>query len=593
MLSVLLLARVAAAGRGETRQNVLHIVADDMRTSLGLYNSAEARTPHLDALGARDGSLVFENAYCQFPICSPSRNSFMSGLTPDHARVYNFLTDFREARPNATSLPEMFKRAGYRTLGCGKLFHPDHPPRYDEPRSWSPDANGSQAFFDPAWRSCPTHPQASYCVDDSGGGSGGDSLMEDEDTLAYALEQLRFAARPSDSDSDSGGGGGSGGGSGSGASARQQQRRPFYLGVGFHRPHAPFLVPARFYGWFNGSNASVALAAHATMDASAPNISLFGSFPVRTPGDGELVPWHPRSLPLRSDVALEMRRHYHAGVSFVDDLVGQLLAELERLELSSSTVIVFHSDHGYFLGESGEWEKKMLYENAARVPLIVHDPRSSSSSSSSLSSRRSRSATAAATEEEPGGGGGGGGSAGGGRRTTELAELIDLYPTLAALAGLPPPAGVDGVDLSPLLRRPDAAAVTAAAAAAAPSSPPLKAAAFSQYPRCPADDSASSISTHVCINTAADDITFMGYAARTQDFRYVEWRRWLGNGTADWSAGGLVAAELYNCSGRVASAQGVFDVPERNLAAAGPAAFAAQRAALHQLLLGRFVHGTI
>lgn len=317
---------------------------------------------------------------------------------------------------------------------------------------------------------------------------------------------------------------------------------------------APYLVPPRFYAPYNVSSSSV--VTHPTMDPSAPNVSLFGSFPVTTPA-GERVPWHPRALPLRAEVALEMRRHYHAGISFVDELVGRLLAKLGGYEggaVAARTVIVFHSDHGYFLGESGEWEKKLLFESAARVPLLLFDP----------------------SRPQP-------------RRTTELAELIDLYPSMAALAGLPPPPGIDGVDLSPLFLagRADADAD----GRHVPS--PLKPAAFSQYPRCPADHSATSISMHVCINSATEDFDFMGYAVRTQDWRYVEWRAWQGN-ASDWSAAGLVATELYNCTGRVASAAHVFDTAERNLAAAaGTGAFAPQREALHRLLLQRFVHGTL
>ena len=150
---------------GAMRRNVLHIVADDLRTSLGLYGHSEVHTPHLDSLAAK--SLVFENAYCQQPICSPSRNSFMTGLTPNHTKAYNFINYFREARPAAVSLPEYFKsQPGYVALGAGKLYHTTNPPDHDEPQSWSPEPDGTQHYREPAWQKCPPGKGSTFCVDD-------------------------------------------------------------------------------------------------------------------------------------------------------------------------------------------------------------------------------------------------------------------------------------------------------------------------------------------------------------------------------------------------------------------------------------------
>merc|ERR1719460_2776016 len=152
------------------------------------------------------------------------------------------------------------------------------------------------------------------------------------------------------------------------------------------------------------------------MDPSVPDIAMIVNFGIGLE-NGTRYKWDPQHAPVPVEVQLAVRKHYYTAISFVDSLVGLLLTDLQRLGLADSTVIIFHADHGYFMGESGEWEKKMLFENTARVPLLIHDPAHPV-----------------------------------GRRTTELAELVDVYPTAAALAGLPPPARVDGVDLSPVVR---------------------------------------------------------------------------------------------------------------------------------------------
>ena len=222
-----LLVTVVAGATPPSRRNVLHMVADDLRTELSLaYNHPEVSTPNLDGLTKK--SMVFQNAYCQQPICSPSRNSFMSGLSPMHTRAWNFIQYFRQARPNAVSFPQYFKNAGYLALGAGKLYHSDNPPNHDVPASWSPEQTadlaglgpqtgpedgrpipscnlsipGAQAcYYDPQWQRC-THPASTFCVNDTS--------AKGEDGSSAALTKLHFARAKSEG-------------------------KNFYIGCGFHR----------------------------------------------------------------------------------------------------------------------------------------------------------------------------------------------------------------------------------------------------------------------------------------------------------------------------------------------------------------------
>ena len=246
----------SAAGAAE-RRSVLHVVADDLRTDLGFYGAADVQTPHLDALAAR--SLVFENAYCQQPICGPSRNSFMTGLTPQHTRVYNFVQSFRDYVPDAVSLPQFFKaQAGYVALGAGKLYHSGSPKNHDEPLSWS-----NAAYVDPAFHHC-AKPATTFCVDDAL------ARVEDDRTLNVSLGQLRTVARDD---------------------------ALFYVGAGFHRPHFPYIVPAWAAAAYANRTVAAVAPASRVADASVPDVSLIVDFELGLP-NGTRYAWDPRAKPL-------------------------------------------------------------------------------------------------------------------------------------------------------------------------------------------------------------------------------------------------------------------------------------------------------
>jgi len=474
-----LMSLLAVSMAAATRRNVLHIVADDLRPNLHhAYGNKDVITPNLDKLSAR--STVFVNAYSQQPVCSPSRNSFMSGLRPDTTKAWNFKNYWRQARPDAVSFPQHFKAHGYLALGAGKLYHSSNPPNHDQPLSWTQEEDGGdKKYFEPAWRHCPKDPDSglapTFCTDDTL------AMEEDYLTLNATLDHLRLA---------------------------KQLKRNFYVGIGFHRPHADFIVPKNFSDMY--AKRDIAAAVHPLMPASVPDMACINTMGIRTANAS--YHWSPKTQAVPTSVQIQVCKHYYAAVTWVDHLVGLLLEELAALELESNTIIIFHSDHGYFLGESGEWEKKMIFENTARVPLIIFDP-------------------AQPVYE----------------RNAAFAELIDVFPTAAALAGLPPPSGVEGQALL------DAQGVHAVP----------KQAAFSQYPRCiPKNE----ITHHLCTGVPAERFKFMGYSLRTAEWRYTEWREWDGvllKGV--WNSSGLVAHELYNHSGHDADAIDNFDFLEDNI----------------------------
>ncbi|MFM8335816.1 MAG: sulfatase [Opitutaceae bacterium] len=394
---MLLVASLSAAQ--PRRPNVLFIAADDLRTDLGCYGSPEALTPNLDALARR--GVVFERAYCQQAVCNPSRASILTGRRPDTLRVWDLRRHFRETFPAIVTLPQHFKENGYTTLGLGKLFHNESgakPPfPFKDPPSWSEPPLFSDG---PHWADW---------VEEAGGapkGKGGAVQRLDVPDEAYLDGRIAAAAVRR-----------------LGELAREG--RPFFLGVGFWKPHLPFNAPKRYWDLYDRSR--LRPPSPPTMPAGAP--ALAGHTWNELRGYAGM----PKDGPLSAEQIAELRHGYLAGVSFLDAQVGKVMAELGRLGLDRNTLVVFWSDHGFHLGEHDLWGKTANYELDTRVPLIFAGP---------------------------------GVTAGG--RATGLAELLDVYPTLVEAGGLPASVGTEGRSLLPQLRDPTA---------------PGKKLAISQHPR--------------------------------------------------------------------------------------------------------------
>jgi iduronate 2-sulfatase len=385
----LALPAVVALAAPAPRPNVLFIAADDLRTDLGSYGHPEARTPHLDALARR--GVRFTRAYCQQAVCNPSRASVLTGRRPDTLRVWDLRRHFRETLPDVVTLPQHFRLHGYTTVGLGKLFHNESgakPPfPFSDPPSWSepPRFADGPHWADWVWPTDAAAPRAKgaavQCLDVP------DEAYLDGRIAAAAVTRLRELAARSE---------------------------PFFLGVGFWKPHLPFNAPRRYWDLYDRARlappAPVAAPADAPALAGHPSTELRGYAGI------------PKEGPLSPELVAELRHGYLACVSFLDAQVGRVLDELGRLGLAEKTIVVFWSDHGFHLGEHALWGKTSNYELDARVPLLIAAP-----------------GVARAGGAAPG-----------------LAELLDLYPTLAELCGLPAPVGAEGRSLVAQLRDPAA-----------------------------------------------------------------------------------------------------------------------------------------
>lgn len=373
------------------RPNVLFLIADDLNADLGAYGHPQVQTPNIDRLARR--GVTFERAYTQFPLCSPSRTSMLTGRRPDTTRVlanprsgrvaadYTSSPHFREFIPDTVTLPQLFKQNGYVAARVGKLYHSGVPGQIgtsglDDQPSWDYIVN-------PAGRDKAEEHKVFSVVPGSYGGAlswlaaDGSDLEQTDGLVATAAIGL----------------------------LEQYRDRPFFLAVGNFRPHTPYVAPKKYFELYPVER--IALPALSADDRQ------------RTP-----APAYASARAEQDKMSDDLRRQaiqaYWASMSFMDAQVGRVLDALDRLGLADRTIVVFTSDHGYHLYDHGLWQKQSLYERSSRVPLIVSAP----------------------------------GKAGNGRRTGALSELVDLYPTLADLAGLPAPAYLEGASLAPVLADP-------------------------------------------------------------------------------------------------------------------------------------------
>jgi iduronate 2-sulfatase len=421
----------APAGWAAARPNVLFIAADDLRMNLGCSGDPVAKTPNLDRLARR--GVTFERAYCQQALCNPSRASVLTGLRPDTLRVWNLTTHFRETTPRVVTLPQHFMQQGYFTQNVGKIFHNYRTAIEGDPASWSVPAQLHFASHaaDVAQIDGGEVPPNTARTKGVEARDVPDEAYFDGRVAAAAIRALRECR------------------------ARGQ---PFFLGVGFWKPHTPFNPPKRYWDMYRRED--IPAISNPTPPSGAPAVAMMNANDGRPRADEDIP---------------EVRHGYYAATSYLDAQVGKVIDEAERLGLLANTVIVFWSDHGFHLGEQGLWGKTSNFENAARVPLIVVAPQAKRS----------------------------------GTQVRGLVELLDLYPTLLDLCGLPPVAGLEGLSLRAMLDDPAGA---------------VKPAAYTQAPRPPRNQGGQSDT--------------MGYSLRNQRYRYTEWRA--------WNSGRVQERELYD-----------------------------------------------
>jgi iduronate 2-sulfatase len=388
------------------RLNVLFISVDDLRPQLGCYGDRIARSPNIDRLAAR--GLVFNRAYCQQAVCSPSRSSLMTGRRPDTTRVYDLETHFRTALPDVVTLAQHFKNNGYHTQSFGKIYHPG----FNDPPSWSAPSSGPKApRYGPEARALIAR------LTEEARNAGLDLKLRRNQPRGPAWEapEVADAALVDGSLADQ-----------AVRALNEVKDRPFFLAVGFHNPHLPFVAPKKYWDLYSQEQIRPAGNPHPPEDAPAYALTSFG----------ELRSYHgiPKKGPLSEEQARKMVHGYYAAVSYMDAQVGRLLDEVDRLSLRDRTVVILWGDHGWQLGEHGLWCKHTNYETSARAALLISTPGQKSA----------------------------------GRKTDALTEFVDVYPSLADLCGLPAPEGVEGISFKPLLDDP---------------ARPWKRAAFHQYPR--------------------------------------------------------------------------------------------------------------
>ena len=379
------------------KPNVLLICVDDLKPLLGCYGDKTVKSPNIDRLAAR--SVLFERAYCNQAVCSPSRNSLLVGLRPQTLGIYDLGTNFRRSRPDAVTLPQVFKQNGWRTEGLGKIFHVGHGNNEDA-ASWSvPHWKANVvAYALPASKAKEglTREEALFAnkpAKDLPRGAAYEAADVPDNTYpdgALADEAIRRLQ-----------------------AAKQKPGEPFFLAVGFVKPHLPFVAPQKYWDLYD--RASFKLAKVRTPPAGSPSYApQFG---------GELRQYSgiPTSGPLADDLQRTLIHGYHAATSYMDAQLGRVVGELDRLGLAQNTIVVVWGDHGWHLGDHGIWCKHTNYEQAARIPLLVAAP-----------------------------------GAKAGAKTSQFAETVDIYPTLCELAGVPAPKELDGRSFAATLRDPAA-----------------------------------------------------------------------------------------------------------------------------------------
>lgn len=370
--------------RAAEKMNILFISVDDMNNDLGCYGNAQVKSPNLDKLAAR--GIKFDRAYCQFPLCSPSRTSIMTGLRPDATRVFDLQYHFRQEVPDVVTLSQFFKNNGYYAARVGKIYHYGNPGQIgtdglDDPPSWIEK-------FNPAGRDKTVLEPEIIRLSRGGLGSSisvlADKEGRDEEHTdgMVASEAIRLM--------------------------EANKGKPFFIAAGFYRPHCPYVAPQKYFDLYPLDKITL------------PPIIANQRDLVPQPALASTNPWP--YIGVTPDEARQGKQAYYASISFVDAQIGRLIDALDRLGLRDNTTIVFWSDHGYLLGEHGLWQKQSCFEESARVPLIIAPPKSKSA----------------------------------GQSSPRTVELLDIYPTLVDLAGLTPPAHLQGASLRPLLENPQA-----------------------------------------------------------------------------------------------------------------------------------------
>ena len=364
-------------------KNVVFIIADDLNDNLGVYDHYLTKTPNIDRLAER--GMLFNKAYCNFPLCGPSRASMMTGLYPDQTGHHQLRDYIRDHVPEVVTMSQAFMNAGYEATRVGKIYHYDNPrgigtPGHDDSLSWNRRYYPRGVDKDLEDRIFSLSPgrfgaTLSWLATEEGGEQHTDGLV-----ATKAIELL---------------------------SEYKDNSTPFFLGVGFYKPHTPYVAPKEYFEMYDRSEIVV---------PAIPE-DYFSTIP--EPAVKYLTRWDVQNN-LSDSVKRSAIHAYYATISFLDAQVGRVVDALDSLGLSDNTIIVFTSDHGYHMGEHDYFQKLTLFENSGRIPLIIYDPDIEN----------------------------------GGSESDSFVEMIDFYPTLCELAQVTPPKYLAGESLVPILKDP-------------------------------------------------------------------------------------------------------------------------------------------
>lgn len=428
-------AKPAENKKADNRPNVLLIAIDDMKPWIGPYGDQIAKTPSMDRLASQ--GTTFSNAYCQVALSGPTRSSLMTGLNPDHTGVWWLMGSFRKNNPDIVTMPQALKENGYETVGVGKVYHPLRDKAVkDDPLSWSlPYVKAPGATYALA-----NGRVATECADVPDNGYV-DGIIAEE--AVKTLHKLK------------------------------ENDKPFFLGVGFKKPHLPFCAPKKYWDMYERDK--MPLAKFQDMASNDVEYAYHNSLEVK--GYSDIPPFESYidTKHLDEDTQRRLIHAYYACISYTDAQVGKVLDALEKEGLADNTIVILYGDHGYHLGDHGLWNKMTNFENATHVPLIVSAPGMKK-----------------------------------GVKSESMVEFLDVFPTVCELTKTPQPQKLDGKSLVPVLKNPKAK---------------IKDYAMSQYSRTTTENYTISSDTDLKGKAKELEEDIHGYAIRDPRYRLVEWTK--------------------------------------------------------------------
>ena len=494
LLSVLCLLVISngviAQQKKNSKPNILFIAVDDLKPLLGCYGNTLVKTPNIDRLAKI--STVFNRNYCQQAICGPTRASIMTGTRPDVTQVWNLTTQMRDVNPNLVTLPQYLITQGYETSGIGKIYHPSSAIGGVDPVSWSiPYLKSKESDF-PADFGSPANGQ--YQLPETKARMTPEIIAErkkqnkdlasnDENPKSIKGPSTECIDVPDNAYED-----------GVIALLAKKQiedlskgNKPFFMAVGFHRPHLPFVSPKKYWDLYNRED--MPIASFQEHSKNGPLIAYHQSGELRNYLDipeFATLPADSLRIGLKLEKQKELIHGYYAAVSYLDAQVGVLLNTLESLGTLNNTIIVLWGDHGWHLGDHDLWHKHTNFEEATRAPLIIAGPGIKSG------------------------------------KTNSLTEFVDVFPTICDLAGVAIPIKLDGKSLKPLMVNNNAK---------------VNDYSISQYPR--------KLKKVEMIKKGYSDPKIMGYSLRTDKYRFTIW---MNNFTSKqpFNESQVYASEMYD-----------------------------------------------